>query len=680
MTDFAKFTDEIKKNFDNFTKNEGLGLYLIDIDGDKLYSKYLESFPAGTNPIYKERTEYDCSTCRNFIKNIGNIVKIVDNKLISVWDVDSNKVSYPFNEVAKKMGALIRSSKIKSVFFVTEHKYGCKVNSVIEKGASSVTTYHHFYCDVPSKFIVNKKTSSLNSVLAIYKNSKEMLEKSLEEISLSAINTVIELIDQNSIYRGSEHKNLLVQFRDIHKKFTKSTNKDVFLWAHCQQRHISQIKNTAIGTLLCDITNEVDLDVAINKFEKIMAPANYKRPKPIFTAAMIKDAENTINELGRAESLGRRHARLEDISVNDVLFVNRNVAPKLMNSPFDILKGNAQQPTKMSLKSKIEEISIDDFVKNVVPQINSMEVLFEGKHIGNLFNLIAPINKDSKSLFKWPNNFSWSYRGDLADSTKELVKSAGGKVDGVLRYSIRWNDDKVTNSDYDAHCIEPSKHRIYFGSKINYKTSGHLDVDIINPNNQVAVENITWSDINKMDEGIYEFSIHCFSKRNGTGGFSAEIEYGGEIYQFNHPISLKQSETVTVAVIRFSKSKGIEFIKSLKSSVMSTDVWNIKTGQFIPVSMLTYSPNYWVEKPVGNKHYFFVLENCKNDGTPRGFFNEYLSAELNKHSRVFEALSDKMRVEDSDEQVAGLGFSSTKKDNITVRVNGNFSRTLLVKF
>lgn len=30
--------------------------------------------PAGTNPIFRERTEHDCSCCRNFVKNLGNVV------------------------------------------------------------------------------------------------------------------------------------------------------------------------------------------------------------------------------------------------------------------------------------------------------------------------------------------------------------------------------------------------------------------------------------------------------------------------------------------------------------------------------------------------------------------------------------------------------------------------------
>lgn len=64
----------------------------------------------------------------------------------------------------------------------------------------------------------------------------------------------------------------------------------------------------------------------------------------------------------------------------------------------------------------------------------------------------------------------------------------------------------------------------------------------------------------------------------------------------------------------------------------------------------------------------------------RGFFNEYLNSELTPHRKVFEVLADKMKTPYQEHQLSGLGFSSTMRNSVIVKVDGTFSRTLKVNF
>ena len=75
----------------------------------------------------------------------------------------------------------------------------------------------------------------------------------------------------------------------------------------------------------------MDLDNAVRKFENVVAPTNYKRPTAIVTKQMIESAEKEINELGLTNSLKRKYATTDDIPVNNLLFVNRDVAKPISN-------------------------------------------------------------------------------------------------------------------------------------------------------------------------------------------------------------------------------------------------------------------------------------------------------------------------------------------------------------
>jgi len=673
MSEFVEFKNAVTAQFDLM---KGHKLFRIGVDKDAMWNKYLSSFPEGTNPIFRERTEHDCQYCRNFIRSVGNIVAIIDNKLVTLWDC---KVPGFYQVVADEMSNFIKSHKIENIFLHTEKSVGVDKN-IQEIGVETIT-WNHFFINVPKNFIVSN--DNLGTKLAESRSLHDVFYRGLNELTLEAIDTVLDLINQCSLYRGDEHKFVVESFRKLKSQFNElksPTDKDLFSWIKMSEvaPSISGIRNTVIGTLLVDVSDGVmDLDAAVRSFESKVAPTNYKRPTAVVTKAMIESAKKTITELGYLDSLNRRYAKIDDITINNVLFADRASQAAMVGDVFsDITKDVTENIKKYD---KVDEVPIETFIKDILPTSESIELLVENKHAGNFVSLIAPVNPEAKQMFKWPNNFSWSYVGEVTDSIKERVKKAGGNVTGDVRISLSW----FNYDDLDLSVVEPDGYRIYFRNRHQASSNqGRLDVDMNagSGTTRSAVENICYSTRNSMEDGDYLIKVHNFSQREMTDtGFEVEIEFDGDIHTLALP-SIKNHEYVDVAVLTYSRKKGFTIKPLIPMSSVSKEVWGINTQSFNKVSVVMLSPNYWNEKCVGNKHYFFMLNDCKNEGTARGFFNEFLSEELSKHRKVLEVIGSKMKTEESNEQLSGIGFSSTKKDSILCRVTSKFSRVIKLTF
>lgn len=679
--EFHAFNVLLQKHFQNFTKDE-TRLYAVDVDRDQLWESYLNAFPAGTNEVFRKKREFDCSCCRSFIKQFGNVVGIINNKKVSIWDFQTNHPTY--QPVIDALSKIIHAAPISEVFVTKLDHYGVEKNFDKTEGEKKIITWNHFFLKLPSKF-VNRGGDSDGAIRGQQMDLKNSLRRSLEEISVDAVDTILELISSGSLYKGEEFKAILEKFQSVQLEFNRlktSEEKDLFCWSrsHVLGGAICTMRTTMIGTLLMDVTEGKPLVGAVLSYEAKAAPTNYKRPKAIFTQKMLDEAKKTLEKEGLIDSLGRRFANIQDITVNNILFVNRNVVKKISDDPFDSLSAKVQKNPKAF--DRIEEIPVEKFIKDVLPKSNNLELFFENRHSSNMVSLIAPKNPEAPSLFKWNNAFSWAYSGNIADSMKERVKAAGGKVDGVLRFSIQWNENQINQNDFDAHCKEPNQNVIYYGNKHGHKSSGDLDVDIIHPNKGVpAVENITWSNIKAMPEGIYTFYVNTFSNRGGDDGFRAEIEFDGQIFQFEYPHSTKTGQNVVVAKVEYTKKNGFRMVESLDSKQSSKTIWALQTNNFLPVSVCMASPNYWDEQQgIGHKHYFFMLNGCISDERHNGFFNEFLKETFDKHRNVFEALGSKMKVEDSPDQLSGVGFSTTKRNFAIFKVEGQTSRIIKVLF
>jgi len=264
---------------------------------------------------------------------------------------------------------------------------------------------------------------------------------------------------------------------------------------------------------------------------------------------------------------------------------------------------------------------------------------------------------------------------------KDAVESRGGKIDGVLNIRLAWD----STDDYDLHCVEPNQNHIYYSNlRTTHSSSGRLDLDAngrdgIQPKGKI-VENITYSNKSKMPLGEYLIYVHNYSMRNYEyKGFTIEIEYGDELVSFNYDKIIPAKDIINVCKINF-KNGEFNIIPLIPSSNQSKELYGLQTNEFHKVNLVCLSPNHWDTNNVGNKHYLFMLEGCKCPTSIRSFHNENLIAELLNHKRVLEVLGTSYMINPTDKQLSGIGFNSTVKDELIVKLAGSFKRIIKIKF
>jgi hypothetical protein len=670
---FEILKDKISRNFKKMA--ESGKLFVVDYDRDAIWEAYLHNFKP------EDQAEHRCNSCKAFIRQVGGAVSInPDLSLTTVWDITG--VPEHYAPSIKALADYVRSRPINGLYFHENAQAGTDKN--VDRVRNVI--WQHFHVQIP-KAIQEDKHGTQNKASAKVRESAGLLRRALTEFSLETVDTVLELIDQNSLYRGAEFKHILEGYRAVRKEWVDlppaADGNANFCWlkACSLPEQVARIRNVSIGQLLIDLAAGDDLEKAVGAFERMVGGANYKRPTTLATPRMIEDAKKKLEELGFISALHRRQLDSRDLSAANALFTYRPTSAT--KDVFAELAGDASVDVKTL--SKVEEVSVADFVEKVLPKAKSLRVLLERPHLSRFVALTGPTDPEAANLFSWDNSYGWSYTGGVADSIKERVKTAGGKVDGWMRASLGWHN----HDDLDLHLTGKGQH-VFFGAKYSDALKARLDVDMQagGGTTRTPVENI---DIERqLPAGKYILKVHNYNARDSSDkGFDLEVEVNGTTATFASNTSPRgdASELLTFTV---DKNGEVTFAANAKlsSTVGGGEKWGLKTGQWHTVGAVTLSPNYWT-RPTTNQHLFFLLKGCRvtADEKVRPFYNEFLCGALTPHRKVTEMLASKIEVCPADgEELSGVGFSMTrhstddKPPHVYVEVEGAFKRVVKVVF
>lgn len=667
---FQPFAQQINKQLGQLQKNRDL--FTVSATGDELYAHYLASFPEGSNPQFRERTEHDCSNCKGFIRNFGGVIAIDPEtlKVQTIWSV--NGLEYPYNVVAARMEDIVLRSAVGGLFRVVQPSFSAERTVSLKDGVTE--TYNHFFGVAERRFVTQDGAQE-----GEFQTSVQVLRDSFANLNPGSVQAVLDLIAEKQLYRGEEHQGKVLGFKKA---------QDRYLSLHPDQRHtylavtaldmaVSRFKNSVIGTLVVDLAQGEDVEGAVRSFEAKVAPANYQRTQQVVTQKMVDAALAKIDALGL--KVGRRMAHLDDVSVNNVLWVDSSTRPQMKHGLSALLsQAVTTQPVQVSDKA-VTEINIDSFLADILPQAQALRLLV-APDLGNSFvTLTTATEEGGPPLFKWGNPFAWSYTGGTTDQIQERVKAAGGNIKALLRFSLSWFNTDDLDLRVEFHQGKLLLELLYYGHKTSIigGLRGGLDVDMnVHGETRTPVENIAFTSILP---GTYRVAVNNFTKREAKDvGFTLQVADGVGTTDYHYPLAVSNGQTIEALTATVDSQGNVTYVISPALQKASTQVtgekWGLPYGQYAEVGSVLLSPNHWDGQSSGNKHTFFILKEAKADEQPRGIYNEYLHPDLHVHRKVFDVIGEKTKPELTDDQLSGIGVSSTLSRQVVVEVSAPGSR------
>ena len=726
MINFKQLNDLIKYQFDIMCQTGKL--FRSSMTGQEVWDSYIIGFKPEQNPIFRDpnSSEHNCNNDNNFIRRYGNIVAIdKDYNIITMFDIDIEGSVY--EDTIPRLSSRLKNSTIQNVFFESFRELNilpyekCSLNNELfqlgmEKtfkrytkeevakfgvvNEQDIYRFDHFHVFLPTLF-VDKSNKSVEAIMGEYRDAKNVFQRLMEEVSLDTLELVQDLINQGSLLNGIAYINKLKKIIPLKKYYDKLPleKRDNWCWIHSYNNNLAKFKNEVIGVLCTQLAEGKEINEACQSFNKMVDPVNYMKAVTPITKRQIEEAKKFVEQNGYEESFNRRFATIDDIKVSEILHFNAGDGKVKNLSIFDNVKTTSSRH-KRSEFDKVEEVSIEKFMSDILPNCTNVEVLLTNQHQGNMVSITTSNIPDSKPIFKWNNNYSWTYNGNLAGKSQlaEMVEAKGGRTDGVFRFTHSWNEIEPNQSLMDLHVFMPGnnhyperkihddygiRRRIGWNNRTDSQSGGIQDVDYVTeaPIGYVPVENITFPSLSKMPEGKYICKIHNWNFRKTGGKGKAEIAFNGELHQYIYPAT-KGKEWVTIAEVTLKD--GIFTIKHILEPINSNEtvkeIYGLDTNQFHKVNLVCLSPNYWDNNNIGNKHYFFMLDNCRTNEPIRGFHNENLIPELLQHRKVLDVLGNSCMIEPSKKQLSGLGFNATVKDELIVRLSGSHKRVIKIKF
>ncbi len=379
--DYHEYIQSMNTNFRIVTKGKPLFRPLIK----DLFNTFLDNVPQ------EDRQYHNCSCCRNFVNRFGDVVTLDESGRpeSAMWDLDQTPEYY--KPAVSAMLRRIETQRVRTVFLSSEVMWG-----------NAVTGVWRHLCIVPAKEnIFTRRTLSAGQKMAELREDYKTMITALGEFTEPMLEQAVKLLKTDSLYRSEKVLGAAEWLLKLRQDWDQAGEwKSHILWkaVATAPAGFCHPRSSMIGTLLEDIAAGMDYNDISRRFKAKMSPLVYQRPQAAPKAGTIAQAEKVVEQLGIANSLKRRYAKVEELNA---IWTKKQTEQEAKPSKgvFGHLTPREAVPVKDMLLPAIT-ITWDKFQRTVLPGAERIQFFVNGTR-ANYGAFTAASDAEAPPILAW---------------------------------------------------------------------------------------------------------------------------------------------------------------------------------------------------------------------------------------------------------------------------------------
>jgi len=418
----------------SFTKAAQALDVLFYVDVDDLFESYLAALPQ------EQRQYHNCNCCRNFVNRYGNLVTIdgEGNLHSLIWNPDDAHEPM-YSNATFAMKGLVEEGKVGGVF----------ASSLPWWGTSKTGIWEHMSLMPPAKHVYRSLTKSDSEYMAEKKEDLRTVAYALSQYPLPLLDKVLQVLDSDKLYRTEKVEGPAKWLHGLQKSLSvvKGRRRANMLWKAVGEAPAGfcHPRSSMVGTVLDDLAAGKDFEQVKASFNAKMAPLRYQRPTAAPKAGNIEQAEKLVAQMGIADSLKRRIARLDEVLLH--AFWTQSQAPGTDDKAGSVFGHLKPKATKVlpALAIPPKVITWVKFLATVLPAAQQVEYLTTAGR-RNFMTFVTEKVDGSPQILQWDNPYSWfvTNAGSLARD-HDLPSNAFVNVPGIAGMPYTWGGGKYSH-------------------------------------------------------------------------------------------------------------------------------------------------------------------------------------------------------------------------------------------